>query len=408
MSLIKILLKNKSGNYVIISQVINACIGIIAGKFIAIYVLPDEFGEYNIQFATFTFFSTLLISPFLQFLKATNKSLLPRLGTKMFLNILIPLLLIMSICLLVFTYLYLKEIDLTLFVILLLYTLFLVMYSGVLDYLNVNNSLIEFSKMSVLKSLSGLLFLIGVFLFGANFVSSIETLWLMQLIGVICATIFFFKSYTIYKSRFKVGYKSFYRKYFRFAWPLMIMSFWAWINNYFDRYAIEYFMETNQVGIYNANYGLGSKFFLLISPVFMVMITPKIYSVLKLDVKKTTIIKYAKYYALTGVFVLSIIFVFRNLIGNLLLSDSYSEGFFLIFWIALAFFIITLTYLFESIFYALHKTNIILKGNIISAIFNVVLNIVLIPNFGLTGAFLATLLSFSIHFIYINMKFYKL
>ncbi|GAL79880.1 polysaccharide biosynthesis protein [Algibacter lectus] len=404
--MIKRLLKNKNRNHVIITQIINAAIGIISGKIIAVYVIPEEFGLYNIQFATFTFASTLLISPFLQYLKSTNKTLLPKLGTKIYFTAFTPILFIAIVAVILGLYLYTGHLSLNLAIILLIFIPLSSINNTLSDFLNINNQIQQFLKMSVLKSITSLCFLITFFILGITFFTEPEALWIMQLIGVTFGSIFFLNP--ISYLRFEVNLISFYKKYFKFAWPLMILAFWSWINNFFDRYAIDYFMTTDNVGIYNANYGLGSKFFLMLSPIFMVMITPLIYDVKRIEIKKTIISRYAKNYIIIGIVLLSFIYIFKNMIGNLLLSTLYKEGFYLIFWIAVAFFIITLTYLYETIFYAEGRTKVILFGNILSATLNIILNILLIPSFGLTGAFLATIGGFTLHLIYINIKFHKL
>ncbi len=275
-----------------------------------------------------------------------------------------------------------------------------------LNYLNTSNKLIDFSKLSVLKALSGLVFITLFFVLGLNFVDNVQVLWLMQFIGVLVGLIFFLPKYKIYSSKFKIAYRTFFKKYMRFAGPLMFMAIWAWFNNYFDKYAIEYFLSMEEVGNYNASYSVGSKLFLFLSPLFMVLLTPVVYSLVNLNVKKQTIKKYVLYYFIIAIPMLVTIYYLKDFIGSILLSENYKAGFSIIFWIALAFFIYTLTKLFELLFYAEQRTKVIMTGNIISAILNIFLNVLLIPIWGLLGAALATLIGFSAYFgvIYINYK----
>ena len=97
-----------------------------------------------------------------------------------------------------------------------------------------------------------------------------------------------------------------------------------------------------------------------------------------------------------------------NYIGLFLLSKKYESGFYLIFWISLAYFFLTIVYLYETIFYAESKTKVILLSNVLSAIFNIGLNILLIPLYGLNGAFVATLISFLIRLVVVKFYFNKL
>lgn len=196
--MIKRLLKNKNRNHVIITQIINAAIGIISGKIIAVYVIPEEFGLYNIQFATFTFASTLLISPFLQYLKSTNKTLLPKLGTKIYFTAFTPILFIAIVAVILGLYLYTGHLSLNLAIILLIFIPLSSINNTLSDFLNINNQIQQFLKMSVLKSITSLCFLITFFILGITFFTEPEALWIMQLIGVTFGSIFFFKSYKLF------------------------------------------------------------------------------------------------------------------------------------------------------------------------------------------------------------------
>tara|TARA_R110002020_G_scaffold463122_1_gene683025 strand:+ start:2586 stop:3818 length:1233 start_codon:yes stop_codon:yes gene_type:complete len=405
---IKKIIQNKQRNYVFITQVINALIALISGKLIAVYISPEDFGNYNIQFTTYTFFSTLLINPFLQFLKATNTSLLLKIGSKQYLRTLFFIICINYVLYVTFLYFYYNIFNVILLVIFLLFIFISTINSILSDYLNIHNQIIEFSKLSLVKSLSGLIFITVFLVLGLKFMDHIQALWMIQLVGVLVATAFFISKYEIIKTSFKIGYNTFLKKYLRFGTPLIFLAFWLWINNFFDRYAIEYFMGMKEVGIYNASYAVGSKFFLLLSPIFAVLLTPIVYAVSKKEIKKKAINKYGVYYFILGIPSLFIIYLIKDYLGNLLLSEAYQDGFNIIFWIAATYFILTLAQLYELIFYAEQKTKVILSGNIISAILNVILNITLIPTYGIMGAAIASCCGFTIYFVIVYYNFLKI
>ena len=408
LNFIKNTFNNSNRNYVFLAQIVNAIIALISGKLIALYIIPEDFGVYNLQFAAYTFFATLLVSPFIQFIKATNITLLPKIGSKPYVITFVLLILIAYFSIISFLHLYYNLNDIKLLVIILFYISFATINNILCNYLNVHNELIAFSRLSVLQSLSGLVFL-GIFVtLGLSFINDPQLLWLMQLFGITIGLAFFISQYKIFRSAFKIAYTTFLKKYFQFAGPLMFLAIWAWINNYFDRYAIEYFLSLEEVGVYNASYGVGSKIFLLVSPIFMVLITPQVYAGVKKEKKKKAIKKYVFYYAITAMPILAIVYLLKDFIGILLLSESYKDGFPIIFWIAMAYFILTLSYLFESLFYSEQKTSVILIANIVSAIVNIIFNIFLIPLYGIMGATFATCLGFMIHFFIIYLNFKKL
>ncbi|MDZ7691001.1 MAG: polysaccharide biosynthesis C-terminal domain-containing protein [Balneolaceae bacterium] len=137
-------------------------------------------------------------------------------------------------------------------------------------------------------------------------------------------------------------------------------------------------------------------------------LTPFVYQDNELTTKKGKIQKFAFAYIFVGVCLLLPLYFFYEEVGSLLLSQNYSEGFYIIFWIANAYLIMTLTYLYESIFYAEHNTRIILFSNIASAVANIGFNFLLVPFFAINGAIAAMLISVTIRFSFIFYRFKKL
>jgi O-antigen/teichoic acid export membrane protein len=277
------------------------------------------------------------------------------------------------------------------------------------DFFNIKNDLKLFSLLNITKVLFSLIFIIFIFTINFKYTNGTVYLWIVQLVGFIISIILFLPKYKIlYPTIYKISYLNFIKKYLKYAFPLIFLAFWSWINNYFDRFAIEYYMDVNSVGIYNASYSVGSKFFLLLNPFFLTLLTPIVYKNISISTKKKSIKKYSKLYLLISIPILIIIYFTSNYIGLILLSKKYESGFYLIFWVALAYFFMTIVYLYETIFYAEGKTKIILYSNVLSAILNIALNVILIPIYGLVGAFLATLFSFLIRFLIIILYFRRL
>ncbi|EAR14641.1 lipopolysaccharide biosynthesis protein [Robiginitalea biformata] len=403
---INTLFKQKDRNYVLASQIISAIIALISGKLIAIYVSPEDFGTYGIQFATYTFFTTLLIHPIIQFIKTSNNTLIPRIGIKPFVITMVVSIGISYLLMASFLAWYYGTQLWPLFILLFFFILTSSLNNVLNDHLNIRNRLIDFSKLALLRSISALLFISLYFYIGYNYLTDIYALWAMQLFGGVLGLLFFGRKYHFYLGGFPVKYSSFFKKYIRYAWPLIFLALWTWISNYFDRYAIEYFLSTEKVGIYSASYGVGSKIFLVLSPIFMIMVTPQVYAVVKRDQKKKVLERYGKVYTTVAIPILVVIYFTRNIIGKLLLSDQYSDGFFLIFWIAIAFYLLTLSKLYELYFFSEKNTRIIFYANGLSALVNLLLNIILLKPYGLFGAAIASCIAFMVHFgiIFIKIK----
>ena len=393
------LFKKKDRNFVVASQIFGALIALISGKLIALYVHPTDFGTYGLQFAAFTLFSSVLIYPAIQFVKANYSKLVPKLGFRPFTIVLISVILIAFCGLMIFFQLYLDTVEMVLWGLLFIYMVFNAMNMLLNDFLNVQNKLILFSKIGMARVTASLVF-IGIFFFWHfEFMDHVQALWGMQVAGSLVGILFFYRAYKSYTPKIKVHFKSFLKRYFHFAWPLGFSALWIWISNYFDRYAIEYFLNIQEVGVYSASYSVGSKFFLVISPVFVILSTPIVFGNYKKQEKKKRLKTFGFYYSLIALPTLVLIYIFQETIGFLLLSEDYSDGFFLIFWIALAFFLITLAQLLELYFYSEQRTRVILASNIAAASTNLLLNVLLIPSLGILGAAVATCCGFTAYFI---------
>lgn len=406
--MIKKLLINKDKCYLLLSQIVIAIVGLITGKIIVVYFSPEDFGLYSLQFATYTFFFSLLLSPVIQYIKSVTKTLLPKLGYSYFLYLTSILMILLYLVILpIFFIKY--SVDYIFFFVLGIFIPINVLFNLQSDYFNLQNLLNLFSLSNLLKNTASLCFVVLLFYVNYQYSDGAAVLWVIQIIGFIIGSIFFIPYYKIlFSGNYVISFYNFIKKYLRFAWPLIVLAFWSWINNYFDRFAIEHYLDVKSVGIYNANYAVGSKFFLLLNPFFLTLLIPNIYNSTSIYIRKETIKKYVNIYILVAIPILIVLYFFSYNIGMFLLSDSYKSGFYIIFWISLSYFLLTIVYLYETIFYAESKTNIILYSNIISAFFNISLNVFLIPQYGLNGAFAATLISFLIQLLIVKFYFIKM
>ena len=391
----------------ILSQIIIAITSLMVGKIIAVYISPADYGLYNIQFAIYIFVFSLLLSPLVEFFKSTAKTLLQKIGFRFYLYLAIILIFSFSvIMLLLFNFKYETNIYFYLVVLLVPFTL---IYDLINNYFNIMGRLNLFSAMNLFRTIGGLCFICLLYYLNYNFVDGSIVLWMVQIVSLILGTLIFIPFFkTKFSTSFKISFRSFIRKYAIFSWPLIILSFWSWINNYSDRFFIENYLDVSQVGIYNINYSLGSKIFLTLNPLFMILLVPKVYSNISVEIKKQKIHNIVKFYILVSIPLLALVFFANDFIGALFLSQSYESGFYIIFWIAVAYFLLTLTFFYDIIFYAEGETKYVLYSNMLAAIANVILNLALVPSYGLNGAIFSTLSSFIIRFCIIRIYFKKL
>lgn len=408
-NLVGYLTSNPARNFLIFSQLLNGVMGVVMGKLIAVLFPPEEFGVYNIQYATYFFFFTIFMNPYLQFMKMFTGGKLEKEGHRYVMQILAVLLLICSVGLAVlFKFNY--AVSNPVLILLLLMLPINVLYNLITDYFNIKGKLTVYSWATIFKSLGSTIFLVLVWSSFITWKNSVFVLWFVQIIGYLATVLFFIKFYPwIFNRKETQSFKEFFKEYQKYTLPLVFLAFWSWAISYSDRYIIEYFMDTKYVGIYNANLGLGSKVFLLLSPIFVAMVTPIVFnSEEKMAVKKMVTKKYVILYSLTAIALLIVLFFLTNFIGKIFLSELYKDGFYLIFWTALGYFLITLVSIPELLFYAESKTKAILISNIIAAVSNILLNLILIPIFGLQGAAISLIVSAILKCAYSAFVFTKL
>jgi O-antigen/teichoic acid export membrane protein len=406
--LFKTIFKNSEKLNLLLSQILIAAIGLLTGKIIAVYFTPEDYGLYNLQFALYTFLFSLLVFPLMQFFKSTTKTLLPKIGYSFYLYLGILLMMLFYLIIIVF-FCFRYKVNLFFSIILLFAIPSNILFNLLMDYFNINNKLNLFSAMNLLKSIGGICFISLLYYYNYKYTDGSSVLWMIQIVGFLSGSLFFIPYFKIKLiGFFNVSFKNFLNKYYLFAWPLITLAFWGWINNYSDRFFIEYYLDIKQVGIYNANYSLGSKFFLLLNPMFLTLLAPKVYSNVTSEKRKKIINKYVSVYILISIPILIMVYFLNNYIGLMLLSKSYESGFYMIFWIAVAYFFLTLVFLYETIFYADGITKIILYSNILAAVINIILNIIFIPYYGLNGALVSTLLSFTTRFFVVKFYFNRL
>jgi O-antigen/teichoic acid export membrane protein len=407
---------NSNNISITISQVIWVIANISIGKLIALFVAPEIFGRYNLEFGLVTFAFTLLITPVAEYFKTkvpklnSHRKYIPFFIGYASLAALFSLLI--SLILLYFNQ-NLAEVKYVLIV--LSYFLFTTGYTYTSHYLNVRGKLVALAKFNIIKSLAHVVAIaIGVYFIP----DSATILWAAIILSDLIPFLIFIKK-RFHKLDFIRPPKAFLVKYSKelldFSFPLILMSLALWANNYADRYILEYFYSKYEVGIYNAGYSLGSKVFITLSPIFLFILTPKIYNLPKDtfgENKANRILsRYTLYYAVVGILIVFLVFVLKDFIGRIFLSETYRESFKLIPWIALGYLFLTMSVHINTKFYAFSKTNWLLYINILSAVINLVSNFILIPKHGILGAALSTTISFTagflVTFILMQRKIFK-
>jgi O-antigen/teichoic acid export membrane protein len=198
-------------------------------------------------------------------------------------------------------------------------------------------------------------------------------------------------------------------EFLKYGAPLTPNNLFRWITDSSDRYIVGIFLGLSAVGIYSAAYALGSLIQLFIAPIQFILFPElsKLFDENKIDTVKIYLTHSMQYFLLIAIPSVVGLSILARPILEILTTPAFAAGSMVIPFVALAALfggvfqiIINITHLFK-------KTKYNFYIQIIAAVANLTLNILLIPFIGIVGAAIATLISYILMVIvciYISFK----
>lgn len=199
------------------------------------------------------------------------------------------------------------------------------------------------------------------------------------------------------------------KEYLQFSLPLTPSSLVRWITESSDRFLVTYFLGLGNAGVYSAAYSIGNLIQLFASPLQLILLPElsKLFDEDKIDQVRIYLSHSLRYFLLItipAVFGLSALA--KPLLG-IFTTQDFLSGWFVIPIIALSGLLAGIFQIFVNIMLLVKETKSATYINVIAAISNVLLNLLLIPSIGILGAALSTLISYFLMIvlcIYISMK----
>jgi len=182
--------------------------------------------------------------------------------------------------------------------------------------------------------------------------------------------------------------------------PMAGASICGLVLAFSDRYMIEYFIGTKEVGIYAAGYTISEMSILLFSQILMLAAYPTIIRVFEAQYKDEVRLLLKK---LTSIYIVTLlplvvgIALFSKPIATAILGAKFQEAYIIFPWIASAAFCFGLTQYINKSFELKEKPALIFYLLLLSSIVNICLNIFWIPRFGVLGAALSTLVAYLVY-----------
>lgn len=237
------------------------------------------------------------------------------------------------------------------------------------------------------------------------FSGNIESVFFAQIIAAIVGILlsyFFSKEYYSLVLNLKK-----FRELISFSAPLIFSTLIVYAMLYVDRLMINSFLSLDDVGIYGIAFRFASITTLLTIGI-QTALTPLIYNNYKNIDTPIAISKFFTYFLVAAFIFILILFLFSDNIVLLLANENYIVAGDVIPWLALSILFSGITNFAPGIFIA-KKTKYILYINIFSFVINLILNFLLIKNYGLLGAAYSTMFSSFLYFMlyyYIGQKYY--
>ncbi|HIH94528.1 TPA: flippase [Methanosarcina acetivorans] len=203
------------------------------------------------------------------------------------------------------------------------------------------------------------------------------------------------------------------REHLQFSLPLTPNVLIRWVTDSSDRYMVTYFLGLGSVGVYSAACSIGNLIQLFVSPLQLILFPElsKLFDENKTDEVRIYMSHSLRYFliiAIPAVFGLSALS--KPLLGVLTTQDFVS-GWFVIPIIAFAGLLVGIFQIFVNTIFLIKKTRPATYINILAAVSNVLINLILIPSVGIAGAALSTLVSYFLMAalcMRVTLKYFKL
>lgn len=252
----------------------------------------------------------------------------------------------------------------------------------------------KYSLFTITRVFSEIMLIVYLVLTGHGLFSMVLSILLIR--TVLFVTLF-------YVVKLEIGIKrphfSRIKEYLSFGFPTIPGNISSWVVASSDRYIIGYFLGASWVGIYSVGYGLGNLPTMLIGIIGFVLPSTlsKLYDEGRINEVKTHLNYSLKCFLLFAIpFVFGTAMLCRQVMGIFSTQKIASQGYFIAPLVALSALFNGFYVVMSQLLVLQKKTKIIAASWIFASFVNFLLNILFIPNFGILGAVIATLIAYSL------------
>jgi len=198
----------------------------------------------------------------------------------------------------------------------------------------------------------------------------------------------------------------------KYSFPLVVGNLAAWILSLSDRYVLEFYRGTHEVGIYSISYQISEYSIIFVISLFALAFNPLAIITWEKEGEKASqkfVSKGTRYFLLLCIPAVVGISVLRNPILNVLSTPEYYAGAKIIPLVVSGVFFLGLMQRFGAGLSFYKKTGLFMFCIITSGLLNLGLNFLLIPKYGYMAAAVTTLISYAfllVLIIFVSRRFF--
>ena len=262
---------------------------------------------------------------------------------------------------------------------------------------------------NILRPVLYLLFLIAVVSFGLSFLGVVYAYVLSIATTCVVFVIYLMKKYPLSIRSGSSVTNPMTKELLFFSVPLLAVSMLWMVMSWTDTLMLGYFKTPDVVGVYNAALPLAGLLSMTLSSMnfIYIPIISQLYSKNLINELKRSYIILTKWIFLMTLPIFFVLFLFPDVVLNLLFGSRYLGASVALQVLAFGFFLnISLGFTGNTLL-VLGKSKFLMLSSLISAIINIILNMVLIPPMGIIGASIASAFSLIVVKILNLIKLYR-
>ena len=260
-----------------------------------------------------------------------------------------------------------------------------------LFYFRVFRQIPKFSYLTLFETFGKLFFILVLLKMGYGLLGVIAATVVVQSLIFLIALLTIISQIGFIIPRF-----TYIKEYLQFSLPLTPNALIRWVTESSDRYLVTYFLGLRSVGVYSAACSIGNLIQLFVSPLQLILLPElsKLFDENKMDEVRIYMSHSLRYFLLISIpAVFGLSALAKPLLG-ILTTEDFVSGWVVIPITAFSGLLAGIFQIFVNTMFLVKKTKATTYINIIAAVSNVLINLLLIPSVGIVGASLSTLISY--------------